>query len=107
MAWKPYQDQENRAYSHILTTLFPEQTKTLPRILVWSMIFLLDLIVIVFCAYYFGFLPFDGCSNRNHLKSGSILLLASIIGLFWFQGWLWGCVCRLWKKWRESKDVSL
>ena len=26
MAWNPYTDQKNRAYSHILTSLFPEQT---------------------------------------------------------------------------------
>ena len=44
MGWNPYQDQKNRAYSSILTTLFPEQTKTIPRILVWGIIFLVDLI---------------------------------------------------------------
>ena len=43
MAWNPYTDQQNRGYAHILTTLFPEQTKTLPRILIWSLIFLMDL----------------------------------------------------------------
>lgn len=44
---KLYQDQENRAYSHILTTLFPEQTKTLPRVLAWSVIFMIDLVLTV------------------------------------------------------------
>lgn len=108
MAWNPYQDQKNRAYSHILTTLFPEQTKTLPRILVWSIIFLLDLIMIVCGAFYFGFLQYDGgYSNPNHLKLGSIGLFASLIGLFWLQGKLWGWLCTLWKKWRKSKEVSL
>ena len=43
MGWNPYQDQKNRAYSSILTTLFPEQTKTIPRLIVWSFIFLADL----------------------------------------------------------------
>lgn len=43
MKWNTYQDMENRAYSSILTTLFPEHTKTLPRILVWSVLFLIDL----------------------------------------------------------------
>ena len=59
MAWKPYQDQENRAYSSILTQLFPEQTKTLPRILIWSVIFLLDLSLCVFGAFHFGLLHLD------------------------------------------------
>ena len=54
MVWNPYSDQKNRAYTGILTSLFPEQTKTLPRILVWSIIFLADLILGIGGAVYFG-----------------------------------------------------
>ena len=54
MAWNPYSDQKNRAYSGILTSLFPEQTRTLPRILVWSLVFLVDLILGIGGAAYFG-----------------------------------------------------
>lgn len=97
MAWKPYQDQENRAYSSILTSLFPEQTRTLPRILVWSVIFLLDLIIVVSGGVYLGLLP-----------SGSfLLLLAVLFGLFWVQGWLWGKICQLLKKRRETRNAAL
>lgn len=62
-----YQDYENRAYSGILTSLFPEQTKTLPRILVWSVILLLDLILVVAVTFRFGLL---GGENRRGAGAG-------------------------------------
>lgn len=81
-----YQDYENRAYSGILTSLFPEQTKTLPRILVWSVILLLDLVLVVAVTFRFGLL--GG-------KIGMVLVLAATIGLFWLQGYLWGIFLKL------------
>ena len=107
MAWKPYQDQENRAYSSILTTLFPEQTRTLPRILVWSIIFLMDLIFCVYGAFSLGLLQFDSYRNRNEFMLGIIPLLVVLLGIFWLQGWLWGLVCKLFAKRKENQDVSL
>lgn len=83
MKWNPYQDMENRAYSRILTTLFPHQTKTLPRILVWSVIFLIDLTVVAFGEFRLDLIP-DGW------KPGFLLLLAAVFGLFWLQGRIWG-----------------
>ena len=88
MKWNLYQDQENRAYSHILTTLFPEQTKTLPRILVWSVIFLLDLILVVGGALYLGLFPSES-------KLTVVLLLAAVIALFWLEGFLWSTFLKL------------
>ena len=98
MAWKPYQDQENRAYSGILTTLFPEQTKTLPRIIVWSLIFLLDLIVGIGGAMYFGLIPIDKIANKTQLMICVCLLLAAIVGIFWLQGVIWFAIVKLIKK---------
>lgn len=85
-----YQDRENRAYSHILTTLFPEQTKSLPRILIWSVIFLIDLILVVGGAFYLGLLP-------STSKLTGILLLVVVIGLFWVEGFLWSTFLRLFR----------
>lgn len=82
MKWNTYQDMENRAYSHILTTLFPEQTKTLPRILVWSIIFLVDLTVVIAGEFYLDLIP--------QFKLEGLVLLAAVLGLFWLQGYLWG-----------------
>lgn len=91
MKWNTHQDMENRAYVSILTTLFPEQTKTLPRILVWSVIFFLDLTVIVFGEAYLDLLPGDSF----------LLLIAVIFGVFWLQGFLWS---RLTKWFRSKKE---
>ena len=67
MAWNPYTDQKNRAYQGILTSLFPEQTKTFPRIIVWSLIFLADLILGIGGATYFGLLRFDEFQSQNQM----------------------------------------
>lgn len=91
MKWNPYQDQENRAYSGILTSLFPEQTKTLPRILVWSVIFLIDLVLTVAVFFRYGLLG----GKYNYL-----LLLAAVFGIFWLQGYLWG----IFRKLRGEKE---
>lgn len=88
MKWNPYQDHQNRACSNLLTMLFPEQTKTIPRILIWSVIFLADLVLIVGGAFSQGLIP-------SEARSVSILLPAAVIGLFWLQGYLWGLILRL------------
>ena len=98
MAWNPYTDQKNRAFSHILTTLFPEQTKTLPRIIVWSIIFLADLTIGIFGAVHFGLISFENYSNQNHMLLASTLLILGIIGVFWLQGIFWGAVVKLFRK---------
>jgi len=85
-----YQDQENRAYSHILTTLFPEQTKTLPRIIVWSVIFLVDLILVFWGCYRYGLL--EMLFERRIL---TVIPFAATFGLFWLQGYLWGIFRKL------------
>lgn len=91
MGWNPYQDQKNRAYSSILTTLFPEQTKTMSRIIVWSIIFLADLIAVIGGAFYLGFLD-----DFSKLTAG--LLLVGCVGLFWLQGKIWYGIAKLFAK---------
>lgn len=95
MNWNPYQDQKNRAYSSILTSLFPEQTKTLPRIIVWSIIFLADLIAVIGGAFSFGLM--DAFS-----KITAVLLFAFCVGLFWLQGVIWGAITKLFTKKEET-----
>ena len=88
MAWNPYQDQKNRAFSGILTSLFPEQTKTLPSILVWSVIFLADLILVIGGAFCLGL-------TDNFSKITSLLMIVICIGLFWLEGKIWSAVTKL------------
>ena len=95
MTWNPYQDQKNRAFSGILTSLFPEQTKTIPRIIVWSLIFLADLIFMVGGCYQLGWL-------NVFSKLSAALLIAACVGVFWLQGVIWGWISRLFTKKEET-----
>ena len=98
MAWNPYTDQKNRAYQSILTTLFPEQTKTLPRIIVWSIIILADLILGIGGASYYGLLQFDRYRTSNELMLAGGLIVLVIVGIFWLQGFLWYKAVNYFKK---------
>lgn len=103
MAWNPYTDQKNRGYQNILTTLFPEQTKTIPRIIVWSIIFLADLILGIGGAFYFGLLQFDRYRTTNDLMLAAGLLVLVIVGIFWLQGFVWYRIVNYFKK-RKQLD---
>ncbi len=95
MGWNPYQDQKNRAYSSILTALFPEQTKTIPRIIIWSLIFLVDLIAIIGGSYALGLL-------ENFSKLTAVLLIVICVAVFWLQGVIWGWISKLFTKKEET-----
>ena len=98
MAWNPYTDWQNRGYVSILTTLFPEQTKTLPRILVWSLIFLIDLTVCILGAFHFGLFQFENYSNSNQTTLAGLLLILGILFLFWLQGVIWSAFTKLFRR---------
>ena len=98
MAWNPYTDWQNRGYVSILTTLFPEQTRTLPRILAWSIIFLIDLTVCIFGAFHFGLFQFEKYSSTRQAALASILLILGIFFLFWLQGIIWGALMKLFRR---------
>ena len=101
MAWNTHTDMKNRAYSSILTTLFPEQTKTIPRIIVWSIIFLLDLVLVVFGAIHFGFLQLGQFNSMRDLTLPGILLFAVLFGIFWLQGFIWFSIVKFFQKRKE------
>ena len=105
MAWNTHTDVKNRAYSSILTTLFPEQTKTLPRIIVWSIIFLLDLVLVVFGAIHFGFLQLESYNSMREMALPGLLLLAALFGIFWLQGFIWYGIVRFFQK-RNEPDFQ-
>ena len=103
MAWNPYTDQKNRAYQSILTTLFPEQTKTIPRIILWSIIFLVDLILGIGGAAYLGLLQFDRFRTTNEMMLVGSLIVLVIVGIFWLQGFVWYAIVYFFKK-RKQLD---
>lgn len=98
MKLNTHQDMENRAYAGILTTLFPEQTKTLPRIIAWSIIFMLDLILGVGGAMHLGLLQPDKYNSMSQMMFGAGLLIVAIVGVFWVQGVIWFALVKLFKK---------
>ena len=101
MGWNPYTDLKNRAYSSILTTLFPEQTKTLPRIVLWSIIFLADLILDICAAAYYGVLQLGHYRSSNEMMLHAGLVVLGIVGIFWLQGRIWYAIVKFFQKRRK------
>lgn len=101
MKWNTHQDVQNRAYVGILTSLFPEQTKTLPRIIVWSIVFLLDLILVVAASVHFGLLQLGQYNSMRNMTLPGILLLAALFGIFWLQGFIWYGIVNYFRKRNE------
>ena len=83
MAWKPYQDAENRGYMHILTTLFPEQAKPLPRFIVRSIIHLANLVGVAVLAFHWGIL------EAVSPKLSPFLIGAGVFLVFWQESAIW------------------
>lgn len=96
--WNTHQDMENRAYSHILTTLFPEQTKTVPRIILWSIVFLADLIGVCVLAVHWGIFDLMG------MRTAPLLVGAAVIFLFWLEGFVF---YRIWNLFRPKEKSWL
>ena len=91
MAW--HKDKQIKADIGIFRAIFPEQTKTPARIVIWSIILLADLIGCVYGAFYFGVL------SAEHLSKGMIaVVLIVAVALVWLQGFVFGAITRLVKK---------
>lgn len=97
MAWNPYTDQKNSAFVSILTGLFPEQTKTLPRIIVWSLIFFADLVLGIVGAVHYGWIQFGNYSSQSQLSLAVSLLVLAIIAVFWLQGKIFYGILKLFR----------
>jgi hypothetical protein len=97
MGWNPYTDQKNSAFVSILTGLFPEQTKTLPRIIVWSLIFFAELVLGVVGAVHYGLIQFENYSNQSQLSLAVGLLVVAIIAVFWLQGKIFYGIAKLFR----------
>ena len=84
-----FSDWENRGAVELLRSFFPEQTKSLPRIIIWGIIFLIDLILVVYGAFSLGFLPAG--------KLVTALIILFVVFIFWLQGYLWGIFMKLFR----------
>ena len=67
----------------VLKAMFPEQTKSNLHLIIWTIVFIADLVAMFFLLKYFGFTPFGGGSLR-----GELYLFALIGGglvIFWLE----------------------
>lgn len=83
-----YSDRENQGCGEFLKSLFPEQTKTLPRIIIWSFIFLIDLMLVAFGTFYLGF---------EFSKWLIVVVFIGSVFLFWLQGYIWSTILKLFR----------
>jgi len=92
---EPHEHHLNRLYARILTQLFPEQTKTIPRMIVWSIIFILYLTACIF-----------GANALGLLKSGLglILTLIVVVGGFWLMGKGWYAIVKSVRKRKKTDE---
>ena len=75
-----------------LRELFPEQTKTIPRILLWTVIYILDVVLVFWLA---GLLGIDLLSIHHQLQAtvvGLYLILALV--LFWLETLVYGWILK-------------
>ena len=89
MAKEQHDPHLNRLYARILTQLFPEQTKSIPRMIVWSIIFIMYLTACIFGANYLGLL---------NSQLGVIATIVIVIGGYWLMGKIWYTVVKCFRK---------
>ena len=72
-------------------SIFPEHTKTVPRIIVWSIILLADLVCVTVLAFHWGIL--DAMSP----KLAPVLIVAGMLLLFWVESTIWKAFLRIFR----------
>lgn len=65
-----------------LKAMFPEQTKTVPRIICWSIILVIDIIAV--CVLAVRWELFDWIDSRL----APVLIIAAVLLLFWLEGFV-------------------
>lgn len=78
-----------------LSGMLPEHTKTIPRIIIWSIIFIADLILAAAAAFRLGLLLPESSSLEELLYLGFLFAVAG--ALFWVESFLWNVFRRLFR----------
>ena len=73
----------------------------------WSIIFLLDMILGVVGAVYFGLLQPERFNSSHQAKLGVILLIVAIVCVFWLQGVVWFTIIKIFQKRNRSDESDL
>lgn len=66
-----------------LRAMFPEQTKSIPALLIWTVIYLLDVAFLGWLCFKLGLDLFGGSYNARMIWIG--LLLIAALGIFWVE----------------------
>ena len=75
----------NSKKNYFLKELFPAQFDTIPHIIIWTIVFLLDVAAIFGGAYFLGFPLLTGI----WYKVGFILYMVAAFGLFCLESWIY------------------
>lgn len=72
-----------------LKEMFPNQFNTIPRIIIWTLVFILDVVLVFVAAHLIGIpLPIGG----NWGRIGLILYLCIAFGLFCLESYLYNLI---------------
>ena len=84
----------------LLRQTFPEQTKTVPRIILWTVVFLLDAGLVIWAAVALGLISLASAYRVQTLIVG--LIVAVALGLFSLEVWVYNRIVRAVRKRKES-----
>lgn len=66
-----------------LRAMFPEQTKSIPALLIWTVIYLLDAAFVFWLCFKLGFEFGGGSHDAQMIWIGLLLIVA--LGIFWVE----------------------
>ena len=79
---------------------FPEQTKTIPRIILWTLVFLLDAGLVIWAAVALDLIGLASAWRAQSLVVG--LIVAVALGLFSLEVWVYNRILRAVRKRKET-----
>ena len=92
------------AYPHTgkwLRELFPEQTRSIPSILVWTVVYIGDVVLVFWLAALLG-IPIIGIQYRLMTVLVGLYLILALV-LFWLETLVYGWIL---KKIRQSRTLD-
>lgn len=72
----------------LLSRLFPNQTRSIPSILIWTLVFFADIAIVLWAAYLLGFTILDTVNNQGLL----IIYLVIAACLFCIESFLYNLI---------------
>ena len=84
----------------LLRQMFPEQTKTIPRIIVWTIVFLADTGLVIWAVVALGLMPLATTYRLQPLVVG--LILIGSLALFSLEVWVYNRIAAAIRKKKEE-----